>query len=130
MPESSPCQSLPEALYGKEFSRIAEAIPETSGDLHRIGVMDDVEFRKIAARHLSPTASYISQLEPGTDQPKGSALALLNVIRRKGLEAMLWLDIGRESGTLDFRFPLKPDVPRCQSSSDYSVFRSLPDQRR
>lgn len=41
------------------------------------------------ARHLNLTPGYISQLERGTKQPKGPALALLNVIRRKGVEAIL-----------------------------------------
>lgn len=41
------------------------------------------------ARYLNLTPGYISQLERGTKQPKGPALALLNVIRRKGVEAIL-----------------------------------------
>ena len=41
------------------------------------------------ARSLNLSAGYISQLERGTKQPKGPALALLNVIRRKGFEAIL-----------------------------------------
>jgi putative transcriptional regulator len=41
------------------------------------------------ARYLNLTAGYISQLERGIKQPKGPALALLNVIRRKGFEAIL-----------------------------------------
>ncbi len=41
------------------------------------------------ARYLNLTVGYISQLERGTKQPKGPALTLLNVIRRKGLEAIL-----------------------------------------
>jgi putative transcriptional regulator len=41
------------------------------------------------ARTLNLSAGYISQLERGTKQPKGPALALLNVIRRKGLQAIL-----------------------------------------
>ena len=41
------------------------------------------------ARYLNLTPGYISQLERGTKQPKGSALVLLNVIRRKGFEAIL-----------------------------------------
>jgi putative transcriptional regulator len=41
------------------------------------------------ARYLNLTVGYISQLERGTRQPKGPALALLNIIRRKGLEAIL-----------------------------------------
>jgi putative transcriptional regulator len=40
------------------------------------------------ARYLNLTVGYVSQLERGTRQPKGPALALLNVIRRKGLEVM------------------------------------------
>ena len=41
------------------------------------------------ARYLNLTTGYISQLERGAKQPKGPALALLNVIRRKGFEALL-----------------------------------------
>lgn len=41
------------------------------------------------ARYLNLTVGYISQLERGTKQPKGPALALLNVIRRKGLKVIL-----------------------------------------
>jgi putative transcriptional regulator len=41
------------------------------------------------ARTLNLSVGYISQLERRTKQPKGPALALLNVIRRKGLEAIL-----------------------------------------
>jgi putative transcriptional regulator len=43
----------------------------------------------VLARHLNLTVGYVSQLERGTKQPKGPALALLNVIRRKGLDAIL-----------------------------------------
>ena len=41
------------------------------------------------ARTLNLSVGYISQLERGARQPKGPALALLNVIRRKGFEAIL-----------------------------------------
>ena len=41
------------------------------------------------ARYLNLTTGYISQLERGTKQPKGPALALLNVIKRKGFAAIL-----------------------------------------
>ena len=41
------------------------------------------------ARYLNLTPGYISQLERGIKQPKGPALALLNVIRRKGVEVVL-----------------------------------------
>jgi putative transcriptional regulator len=41
------------------------------------------------ARYFNRTRSYISHLERGTKQPKGPALVLLNVIKRKGFEAIL-----------------------------------------
>ena len=41
------------------------------------------------ARSLNLSVGYISQLERGTKQPQGPALALLNVIRRKGFVAIL-----------------------------------------
>jgi putative transcriptional regulator len=43
----------------------------------------------VFARHLNVTPGYVSQLERGAKQPTGAALALLNVIRRKGIEAIL-----------------------------------------
>jgi putative transcriptional regulator len=41
------------------------------------------------ARYFDRTPSYISQLERGTKQPKGPALVMLNVIKRKGFDAIL-----------------------------------------
>jgi putative transcriptional regulator len=107
----------------KKLSRLSEALLEMASDQHRIGIMDDAEYRKITIRHLgakahamaapiSPkeiraireranlsqaalasmmnlTVGYLSQLERGVKQPKGPSLALLNVIRRKGIEAIL-----------------------------------------
>jgi DNA-binding transcriptional regulator YiaG len=40
------------------------------------------------AKTFNLSAGYISQLERCTKQPKSRTLALLNVIRRKGLEAI------------------------------------------
>ena len=42
----------------------------------------------VFARYLNLTAGYVSQLERGAKQPTGAALALLNVIKRKGIEAI------------------------------------------
>lgn len=42
----------------------------------------------VFARYLNLTVGYVSQMERGTKVPKGPALALLNVIRRKGIEAI------------------------------------------
>lgn len=41
------------------------------------------------ARYLGLTTGYVLQLERGSKQAKGPALALLNVIRRKGVEVLL-----------------------------------------
>jgi putative transcriptional regulator len=43
----------------------------------------------VFARYLNLTVGYVSQLERGAKRPTGAALALLNVIRRKGIEAIL-----------------------------------------
>jgi putative transcriptional regulator len=43
----------------------------------------------VFARYLNLTPGYVSQLERGVKHPTGPALALLNVIRRKGIEAVL-----------------------------------------
>lgn len=40
------------------------------------------------ARYFNRARSYISHLERGAAQPKGAALVLLNVVRRKGFEAI------------------------------------------
>jgi putative transcriptional regulator len=43
----------------------------------------------VFARYLNLTVGYVSQLERGAKQPTGAALVLLNVIKRKGIEAIL-----------------------------------------
>jgi putative transcriptional regulator len=43
----------------------------------------------VFAHYLNLTAGYVSQLERGTKRPTGAALALLKVIRRKGIEVIL-----------------------------------------
>ena len=40
------------------------------------------------ARYLNMTTGYVSQLERGATQAKGPALTVLNIIRRKGIEAL------------------------------------------
>jgi putative transcriptional regulator len=41
------------------------------------------------ARYLNVTVGFVSQLERGTREAKGPLRALLNVIRHKGIEALL-----------------------------------------
>jgi putative transcriptional regulator len=43
----------------------------------------------VFAHHLNLTTGYVSQLERGVKHPTGPALVLLNVIRRRGIEAIL-----------------------------------------
>jgi len=43
----------------------------------------------VFAHHLNVTMGYVSQLERGAKHPTGATLALLDVIRRKGIEAIL-----------------------------------------
>ena len=43
----------------------------------------------VFARYLNLTVGYVSQLERGVKRPTGPALVLLDVIRRKGIEAIL-----------------------------------------
>ena len=43
----------------------------------------------VFAQYLNLTVGYVSQLEREIRRPTGPALALLNVIRRKGIEAIL-----------------------------------------
>lgn len=43
----------------------------------------------VFARYLNLTPGYVSQLERGMKRPAGPALVLLDVIRRKGIEAIL-----------------------------------------
>jgi putative transcriptional regulator len=43
----------------------------------------------VFARYLNLTVRYVSQLERGAKQPTGAALALLNVIKRRGIEVIL-----------------------------------------
>jgi putative transcriptional regulator len=43
----------------------------------------------VFAHFLNVTVGYVSQLERGAKRPTGAALALFNVIKRKGIEAIL-----------------------------------------
>ena len=67
---------------------LPSAKPISSRQIRKI--REDANLSQAAfARYLNLTTGYISQLERGAKQPKGPALALLNVIRRKGFEAIL-----------------------------------------
>jgi len=72
-------------LGAKDTPRVAPITAEQIRAMRERAKMSQAVF----ARHLSLTVGYVSQLERGAKQPTGAALALLNVIERKGIEAIL-----------------------------------------
>jgi putative transcriptional regulator len=85
---------LDRATYDKITMRhigvvgLPKVIPVTADQIRRMRQRARMS-QAVFARHLNLTVGYISQLERGTKQPTGAALALLNVIKRKGIEAIL-----------------------------------------
>lgn len=71
---------------GKE--RVATAEPLTADNIREMRVRARMS-QAVFARHLNVTTGYVSQLERGVKRPTGAALALLNIIRRKGMDAIL-----------------------------------------
>jgi putative transcriptional regulator len=67
---------------------LSKAEPITGHEIRTIREQSNLS-QAAFAHFLNLTAGYVSQLERGTKQPKGPALILLNVIRRKGLEVIL-----------------------------------------
>lgn len=99
-------------------SPIFEAVHETARDLHRLGFIDQRKMRKFdflcldpipdynsekvrALRHrfnlsqavlasvLNTSLSTVRQWEVGDKHPSGSSQKLLNLLERKGLEALI-----------------------------------------
>jgi putative transcriptional regulator len=102
----------------KAKSRIFEAVHETADDLHRLGFIDKRKMRKFDVLCLDPIPEYSSEKiralrdhlqlsqsvlaavlntslstvrkwEIGDKHPSGPSLKLLNLLDRKGLEAVL-----------------------------------------
>lgn len=54
------------------------------------GLREDAHMsQSVFASLLNITTGYLSQLERGAKKPKGPALALLHVVRRNGVEALI-----------------------------------------
>ena len=71
---------------GEKGSHLAEPIsPEEIRALRERANMSQAAL----AQTLNLTVGYLSQLERGVKEPKGASLALLNVVRHKGIEAIL-----------------------------------------
>jgi putative transcriptional regulator len=66
--------TVPEPLTGDEIRSLRESAHLSQA---------------VFARYLNLTTGYVSQLERGAKQPTGPALVLLNIIRRKGIDAIL-----------------------------------------
>ncbi|MGD0231875.1 MAG: helix-turn-helix domain-containing protein [Syntrophorhabdales bacterium] len=85
---------MDEAAYTKITMRhlgakeAAELPPLTGKEIRAIREQAHMS-QAVFAYHLNVTVGYVSQLERGAKRPTGPALVLLNVIRRKGIEAIL-----------------------------------------
>jgi putative transcriptional regulator len=67
---------------------IAPAVTLTGDDIKALREKCHVS-QAVFAKYLNLTADYVSKLERGEKRPNGPALVLLDVIRRKGIEAIL-----------------------------------------
>ena len=85
-------------LDGKAYTKITmrhlgvrdkAAIEPLTGDQIRALREQAHLSQAVFAHYLNVTAGYVSQLERGEKCPAGAALVLLNVIRRKGIDAIL-----------------------------------------
>lgn len=72
-------------LETMEAATVAPLTPSEIRSLRESAKMSQAVF----AHCLHLTTGYVSQLERGIKHPTGPALVLLNVIRRKGIEAIL-----------------------------------------
>ena len=85
---------LDEASYGKitmrhlgvEEKNVAEVL--TGAEIRAMREQAHMS-QAVFARYLNLTPGYLSQLERGVKRPAGAALALLNVIHRKGIETII-----------------------------------------
>ncbi len=85
---------LDQATYNKITMRhlgpkdIPKVAPITAGQIRAMRERANMS-QAVFARYLNLTVGYVSQLERGAKRPSGAALALLNVIRRKGIEGIV-----------------------------------------
>ncbi|MDR3474084.1 MAG: helix-turn-helix domain-containing protein [Devosia sp.] len=72
--------------YGK--AEAATLAPLSGEDIRALREQAHMS-QAVFAKHLNLTVGYISQLEREVKRPTGPALALLDIIRRKGIEVIL-----------------------------------------
>jgi len=66
----------------------ATAAPISAGEIRALRERANLS-QAALARVMNLTVGYLSQLERGIKQPKGPSLAILNIIRNKGIDAIL-----------------------------------------
>jgi putative transcriptional regulator len=71
----------------KKEKKVIEIEPLTSDEIRSIREREHLS-QAVLANYLNLTVGYISQLERGFKKPTGAVLALLNVIRHKGINAI------------------------------------------
>ncbi len=78
-----------EKITMRHLGEIASATVALSGEEIRAMREKAHLSQAVFAHYLNLTVGYVSQLERGAKRPTGPALVLLDVIRRKGIEAIL-----------------------------------------
>ncbi len=63
-------------------------VPLTAEDIRTLRERAHVS-QSVLAKYLNLTVDHVSKLERGAVRPTGAVLAMLNVIRRKGIEAII-----------------------------------------
>ena len=90
LPAEITVPSTPEKITLRHLGdrTVATAEPMTGEAIRALRERAHVS-QAVFARYLNLTVGYVSQLERGAKRPTGPALVLLNLIRRKGIEAIL-----------------------------------------
>lgn len=68
--------------------RLPRIVPLSAAAIRKVRENANLS-QAVFARYLNLTPSYVSQLERGAKRPRGAAAKLLDVIRRKGMDAIL-----------------------------------------
>lgn len=77
-----------EKITLRHMGKAAAAVTLTGQEIKALREAANLS-QAVFARYLHLTTGYVSQLERGAKRPTGPALVLLDVIRRKGIEAIL-----------------------------------------
>jgi putative transcriptional regulator len=77
-----------EKITLRHLERTPKVPPVTGAQIRSMRVRAKLS-QGVFARYLNVSTGYLSQLERGVKEPTGAALALLNVIKRKGIEVVL-----------------------------------------